>query len=238
TQAILTEPKKVKVVQNFSVPTTLQQLDRFLGLASYYCKFIENFSKLDTPLNLLLKKGKKFLLFTNASEIAIGAILFQKNIKSRERVISYASRTLTSAEKKSYSVTKQECLAIIWALTYFSLVMYISKEPDIIKCSESLLYDEKASATPATNIKNIRYPTIFAPDEAGVRKSTHGNSPFGFEEDIGQQVAYQKQKTTDNCFKPDTKVILEIGKIVPMSSIKVGDRICVGEKHGELEFSE
>ncbi|CAG8734716.1 40413_t:CDS:2 [Gigaspora margarita] len=116
--------------------------------------------------------------------------------------------------------------------------MYIAKEPDIIKCSESLFYDEKASATPATNIKNIRYPTIFTPDETGVRKSSHGNSPFGFNEDIGQQVAYQKQKTTDNCFKPDTKVILEIGKVVPMSSIKVGDRICVGAKHGELEFSE
>ncbi|KAF0483220.1 GTPase imap family member 7-like [Gigaspora margarita] len=116
--------------------------------------------------------------------------------------------------------------------------MYIAKEPDIIKCSESLFYDEKASATPATNIKNIRYPTNFAPDETGVRKSTHGNSLFGFNEDIGQQVAYQKQKTTDNCFKPDTKVILEIGKVVPMSSIKVGDRICVGANHGELEFSE
>ncbi|CAG8689267.1 22617_t:CDS:1, partial [Gigaspora rosea] len=59
-----------------------------------------------------------FLLFTDASEIALSAILSQKDAQGREKVILYASRTLTSAEK-NYSVTEQECLAVVWAVTYF-----------------------------------------------------------------------------------------------------------------------
>ncbi|CAG8529929.1 17109_t:CDS:2 [Dentiscutata erythropus] len=112
--------------------------------------------------------------------------------------------------------------------------MYTSKESDVTKCLESSSYDEKTLAALAANIKNNKYPTIFMVDETGERKSTH----FGFDKDIGQQVTYQKQKATNSCFKPDTKVILENGKIVPMSSINVGDRICVGAKNGALEFSE
>ncbi|CAG8579725.1 20513_t:CDS:2, partial [Gigaspora rosea] len=61
---------------------------------------------------------QEFLLFTDASGIAIGAILSQKDVQDRKRVISYTSRILTSAEK-NYSVTEQEYLAVIWAVTYF-----------------------------------------------------------------------------------------------------------------------
>ncbi|CAG8485674.1 20488_t:CDS:1 [Gigaspora rosea] len=39
----------------------LWQLRGFLGLASYYCRFIEDFSKLDASLNLLLKKGENYI---------------------------------------------------------------------------------------------------------------------------------------------------------------------------------
>ncbi|CAG8462635.1 1186_t:CDS:2 [Scutellospora calospora] len=45
-------------------------------------------------------------------------------------------------------------------------------------------------------------------------------------------------KATENCFKPDTKVILETGEAVPMFSIVVGDKVCVGSKNGIFEFSE
>ncbi|CAI2194842.1 13766_t:CDS:2, partial [Funneliformis geosporum] len=57
---------------------------------------------------------KPFILYTDASSFALKAILSQKDNQKREHVIAYASRTLKPLERK-YSVTEQECLAVVWA---------------------------------------------------------------------------------------------------------------------------
>ena len=54
--------------------------------------------------------GQKFILDTNASSFAIGAVLSQVQ-DGRERVIAYASRTLEKPEQ-NYCVTKNEMLAV------------------------------------------------------------------------------------------------------------------------------
>ncbi|XP_050314887.1 uncharacterized protein LOC126749236 [Anthonomus grandis grandis] len=60
---------------------------------------------------------KPFVLTTDASEYAIGAILSQGPIGS-DLPISYASRTLNSTEC-NYSTIEKELLAIVWATKYF-----------------------------------------------------------------------------------------------------------------------
>ena len=52
--------RKVDKVQNWPTPKTATEVKSFLGLASYYRKFIKNFSKVAAPLHGLTTKNFKF----------------------------------------------------------------------------------------------------------------------------------------------------------------------------------
>lgn len=61
--------------------------------------------------------SKPFVLTTDASNYAIGAVLSQGPIGG-DKPICYASRTLTNSET-NYSTIEKELLAIVWATKYF-----------------------------------------------------------------------------------------------------------------------
>jgi hypothetical protein len=51
----------IKKVKEFPPPKNIQELQRFLGLAGYYRRFIKNFAHIANPLNMLLRKNIKFI---------------------------------------------------------------------------------------------------------------------------------------------------------------------------------
>jgi hypothetical protein len=55
---ISVDPAKVKEIMAWSVPTTVTEIWSFLGLAGYYRRFIEGFSKIAKPMTSLLEKGR------------------------------------------------------------------------------------------------------------------------------------------------------------------------------------
>ena len=61
---------------------------------------------------------KPFYLQTDASDVALGAVLFQLDHNGNPCHIIYASRTLKGAEL-AYYTTEKELLAIVWALQKF-----------------------------------------------------------------------------------------------------------------------
>ncbi len=50
---------KVNAILDWEPPRSIPALRSFLGLASYYCKFIKKIAKIATPLINLLKKSSR-----------------------------------------------------------------------------------------------------------------------------------------------------------------------------------
>ncbi|GJX43804.1 putative reverse transcriptase domain-containing protein [Tanacetum coccineum] len=54
------DPSKIEAVKNWKAPRTPTEVRSFLGLAGYYRRFIENFSKIVKSLTILAQKSKTF----------------------------------------------------------------------------------------------------------------------------------------------------------------------------------
>jgi transposase InsO family protein len=63
--------------------------------------------------------SKRWIVYADASDIALGAVLCQEDDSKREHPVAYLSRSLKTAERK-YHIREKECLAIVWALRSWS----------------------------------------------------------------------------------------------------------------------
>ena len=57
---VATDPAKVEAVRNWPIPRNVSEVLSFLGLGSYYRRFIRNFASTATPLHRLTDKGRMF----------------------------------------------------------------------------------------------------------------------------------------------------------------------------------
>ena len=147
------DPSKVRAVKEMPSPADKPALLRFLGMVNYISKFIPNLANLTQPLRELLHKEvewhwserqekafqaikekltsdatlqyydveKPLTVSVDASSYGLGACLLQEG-----RPVCYASRSLTSAEKK-YAQIEKELLAIAYGCTKFHQYVYAKK---------------------------------------------------------------------------------------------------------------
>jgi len=59
-EGIRTDPEKVSAVADWPEPTTVKQVRQFLGMASWYRRFIANFSTVAAPLTRLTRKNARW----------------------------------------------------------------------------------------------------------------------------------------------------------------------------------
>lgn len=54
------ENDKIHAIKNMEIPTSKKEMQRFLGLANYYRKFINNFAEISKPLTALLREDSEW----------------------------------------------------------------------------------------------------------------------------------------------------------------------------------
>ena len=54
------QKEKVERVLNWPAPRNVKEVQKFLGFANYYRRFIKNFARIVAPLHILVRKGQKW----------------------------------------------------------------------------------------------------------------------------------------------------------------------------------
>ncbi|WVZ89829.1 hypothetical protein U9M48_036185 [Paspalum notatum var. saurae] len=88
---IAVDPSKVSTVTNWKAPEITKEVRGFLGLAGYYRRFIENFSRIAKPMTSLLEKDAEFR-WTNAQQAAFDEL--------KKRLTTAPVLTLADQQKK------------------------------------------------------------------------------------------------------------------------------------------
>lgn len=148
------DPKKIMAVKNFPTPKTRKNIKQFLGLAGYYRRFIENFSKIAKPLSDLTKQSNTFEwkeeqqeAFDKLREVLCSEPILQYPNFNEPFIITtdasgYAIGAILSQGKMGsdlpiayasrvlnnaetrYSPTERELLALVYAVKHFRPYIY------------------------------------------------------------------------------------------------------------------
>nr|GEY81645.1 reverse transcriptase domain-containing protein [Tanacetum cinerariifolium] len=147
---------KVDVIAKLPHPTTVKGVQSFLGHASFYQRFIQDFSKISRPMTHLLEKNTPFIFFEDCikafqmlKKLTKAPILIAPNWdlsfelmcdasdfvigavlgqlhEKHFRPVHYASKTMTDAES-NYTTTEKEMLAVVYAFEIFWSYLIMNK---------------------------------------------------------------------------------------------------------------
>ncbi|GJS09011.1 reverse transcriptase domain-containing protein [Tanacetum coccineum] len=185
------DPSKIEAVKSWKAPTTPSEVRSFLGLAGYYRRFIENFSKIAKPLTSLTQKNQKYewgekqeeAFRTLKDNLCNAPILSLPDgvedfmvycdasnqglgcvLMQRDKVIAYASRQLKSHEK-NYTTHDLELGAVVFALKIWRHYLYGTKSV-IYTDHKSLqhIFDQKE-----LNMRQRRWLELFSDYECEIK---------------------------------------------------------------------
>ncbi|GJT66055.1 putative reverse transcriptase domain-containing protein [Tanacetum coccineum] len=152
-EGIHVDPAKIESIKDWESPKTPTEIRQFLGLAGYYRRFIEGFSKIAKPMTKLTQKSVKFnwgekeetAFQTLKQKLCSAPILALPEgsenfvvycdashkglgavLMQKEKVIAYASRQLKIHEK-NYTTHDLELGAVVFALKMWRHYLYGTK---------------------------------------------------------------------------------------------------------------
>ncbi|GJW54230.1 putative nucleotidyltransferase, ribonuclease H, partial [Tanacetum coccineum] len=164
-EGITMDPAKVEAITKWPRPTSVTEVRSFLGLAGYYRRFVDGFSRLALPLTKLMRKGEKFVWndereksFEELKQRLVSAPILtlpsgsggfqiysdasKKGLgcvlMQHAKVIAYASRQLKPYEV-NYPTHNLELEAIVFALKIWRHYLY-GESCDIFTDHKSLKY--------------------------------------------------------------------------------------------------
>ncbi|GJY61488.1 putative reverse transcriptase domain-containing protein [Tanacetum coccineum] len=144
------DPAKIESIKDWASPKTPTEIRQFLGLAGYYRRFIEGFSKIAKSMTKLTQKGIKFdwgekeenafqlikqklcsapilALPEGSEDFVVYCDASHKGLgvvlMQREKVIAYASRQL-KVHEKNYTTHDLELGSVVFALKIWRHYLY------------------------------------------------------------------------------------------------------------------
>ncbi|WMV17938.1 hypothetical protein MTR67_011323, partial [Solanum verrucosum] len=134
------DDEKIKAIKEWPKPKSVTEVRSFHGLASFYRRFVRDFSTIAAPLTEVIKKYKVFTWFSKSFEVecdasgkGICAVLMQDS-----KPIAYFSENLSGATL-NYSIYDKELYALVRALATWQ--HYLWPREFVVKTDhESLKY--------------------------------------------------------------------------------------------------
>ena len=153
-EGVLPDPNTINDVKNFKRPTCVRDVRAFLGLTSYYRKFVKSYSQIAKPMNRLLKKDQKFIWsdeceqsYQTLKNKLISApilahfkpecpiLLFTDSsgyamgailaqIQEGKEVVISYNSKSFDERQCNYSISEKECLAIVWGVQKLRPYLY------------------------------------------------------------------------------------------------------------------
>lgn len=151
---IAPDPAKLDALRNYPTPTSVENIQSFIGFVGFYRNFIENFSRIAEPLTAMLKKKSDFI-WTSVQQSAFDTLRKKLMTKPILQYPDYDKRFILATDasnygigcvlmqetngkehplayasrlltkaEKNYDCTDREALALVWSLKKFRSIIY------------------------------------------------------------------------------------------------------------------